>query len=124
MGILLDYHNRIIYETLLERLRAEKPESLDLRLADYDGVTYHISSLESKTVLRISMSIPCFHQLVKYGADDVLQREYGSLVARVPEPGHEVSLVVDLEQVRPEERGPLISSFFFFIAVSIVFGLV
>ena len=45
------------------------------------------------------MHIRCWDELVKYGAVDVLKREYGSLVAAHPEPEYNVSLEIDVEQI-------------------------
>jgi Arp2/3 complex, 34 kD subunit p34-Arc len=50
------------------------------------------------------MQIRCWDELVKYGALDVLEREYGSLLAAQPEPEYNVSLEIDLEQI-PADTG-------------------
>jgi hypothetical protein len=50
------------------------------------------------------MHIRCWDELVKYGAVDVLKREYGSLLATQPEPEYNVSLEIDLEQI-PADPG-------------------
>lgn len=43
--------------------------------------------------------------MVKYGAEQVLQREYGQYVVP-PEPGYDFSVLIDLENL-PEEKGQL-----------------
>ncbi len=48
------------------------------------------------------MHIRCWHELVQYGALDVLKREYGSLLAASAEPEYNVSLEIDLNQAPPE----------------------
>jgi actin related protein 2/3 complex subunit 2 len=48
------------------------------------------------------MNIRCWAELVQYGAHDVLQREYGSLLKSHAEPEYNVSLEVDLEQAPAE----------------------
>jgi actin related protein 2/3 complex subunit 2 len=50
------------------------------------------------------MHIRCWDELVKYGAMDVLKREYGSLLAVQPEPEYNVSLEIDLDQI-PADPG-------------------
>lgn len=40
---------------------------------------------------------------MKYGAEQVLQREYGQYVVP-PEPGYDFSVLIDLESL-PEEKG-------------------
>ena len=48
------------------------------------------------------MSIRCWDELVTYGVNDVLQREYGERVSPQAEPEYNVSLVLDLEHFPPE----------------------
>jgi actin related protein 2/3 complex subunit 2 len=50
------------------------------------------------------MHIRCWDDLTKYGALEVLQREYGSLLKAQPEAEYNVSLEIDLEQL-PAEQG-------------------
>ena len=50
------------------------------------------------------MHIRCWDELVKYGAMDVLQREYGALLASHPEQEYNISLEIDLEQI-PTDPG-------------------
>lgn len=45
------------------------------------------------------MHIRCWDELVKYGALDVLQREYGPLLKADAQPDYNVSLEIDLEQI-------------------------
>ncbi|GLB41775.1 hypothetical protein LshimejAT787_1003750 [Lyophyllum shimeji] len=95
--ILLESHNYIIQTTLAEKLI--KPSSLDVKFVDFDGVHFHLSTPERKTSVLLSMQIRCWDELVKYGAMDILKREYGALVAPQPEAEYNVSLVIDLDQV-------------------------
>ncbi len=79
--------------------------SIDQVVSDFDGVTFHISTPESKTKIVISISVKCFQELVKYGAQNVLEREYGSYIIS-PEQGYDFSVMVDLENL-PAEQGQL-----------------
>jgi len=108
--ILLEPHNVIIQTTVLEKI--QKPGSLDVVFVDYDNVRFHLSTPERKTVLLLSMNIRCWDELVKYGALDVLRREYGSLLSSQVEPDYNVSLEIDLEQVpaEPEARDAFVLS--------------
>ena len=81
-----------------------RPGSLDVVFVDYDNVRFHLTTPERKTVLRLSMSIRCWNELVQYGALDILRREYGSLLCNEVEPDYDVSLDIDLEQV-PTDPG-------------------
>ncbi|KAJ7245163.1 actin-related protein ARPC2 [Mycena haematopus] len=95
--ILLEAHNVIIQTTLADKII--KPSSVDVQFVDYDGVRFHLSTPERKTLLLLSMHIRCWDELVQYGALDVLQREYGSLLQPQSEPEYNVSLAIDLEQL-------------------------
>ncbi|KAF8647756.1 hypothetical protein AX16_006591 [Volvariella volvacea WC 439] len=108
--ILLESHNVIIHTTLHEKLI--KPSSLDVQFVDYDGVRFRLSTPEKKTVLLLSMHIRCWDELVKYGALDILQREYGALLLPQSEADYNVSLSIDLEQVPadPESREAFVLS--------------
>jgi actin related protein 2/3 complex subunit 2 len=75
-----------------------------VQFVDYDGVIFHLSTPERKTALLLSMHIRCWEELARYGANDILKREYGSLVKAQAEPEYNVSLEIDLEQV-PTEGG-------------------
>lgn len=72
-------------------------------MSDFDGVLFHISTPETKTKILISIQIKCYKDLVKYGAEQVLNREYGEYVAPV-EPGYDFSILIDLENL-PAEKG-------------------
>ncbi|KAJ3123018.1 hypothetical protein HK098_002274 [Nowakowskiella sp. JEL0407] len=109
--ILLEAGNRVIEETLLERFTHE-PEKLKLTLADFDGVTYYISTPETKTEILLSISIKCFPQLVAYGATEVLRAEYGSRLLPTAEQGYDVTLRFDLNDLPQslEEKAALAKS--------------
>jgi len=67
--IILDYHNKIIEDTLLEKFNnpenaSGKFESVEIVIADFDSVTFHLSTdANSKNLLNISMSIKCYAEL-------------------------------------------------------------
>jgi len=82
-----------------------RPTSLDVQFVDFDGVRFHLSTLDRKTTLLLSMHIRCWDELVRYGALDVLQREYGSLVQAQPESEYNISLLIDIETAPPEGGG-------------------
>lgn len=58
---------------------------------------FHISTPESKTKILLSLQIRCYKDLVRYGAEAVLRREYGPYVVSPPEPGYDFSVQVDLD---------------------------
>jgi actin related protein 2/3 complex subunit 2 len=101
--LLLDYQNVLIQSVLTERFSGAAPVSIDQTVSDFDGVTFHISTPESKSKIMISIQIRCFPDLLRYGAEEVLNREYGSYVVP-PEPGYDFSIVVDLENLPAEKE--------------------
>ncbi|KAL8987524.1 MAG: hypothetical protein Q9169_008689 [Polycauliona sp. 2 TL-2023] len=101
--LLLDYQNVLIQSLLTERFSGASPTSIDQIVSDFDGITYHLSTPESKTKILISINVRCFKELVQYGAQDVLEREYGPYIV-APESGYDFSIQVDLENL-PEEQG-------------------
>jgi len=107
--LLLDYQNILIQSLLTERLSGAPPVSIDQVVSDFDGVTFHVSTPESKSKILISISVKCFRELVQYGAQSVLEREYGPLIVS-PEPGYDFSILIDLENLpaEPEAREDLV----------------
>ncbi|KAH0558773.1 ARP2/3 actin-organizing complex subunit Arc34 [Trichoglossum hirsutum] len=101
--LLLDYQNVLIQTLLTERFSGAPPVSIDQVVSDFDGVTFHLSTPESKSRILISISVKCFSELVQYGAQQVLEREYGPYIV-APESGYDFSIVVDLDSL-PEEKG-------------------
>jgi actin related protein 2/3 complex subunit 2 len=47
--------------------------------------------------------VKCFKELVQYGAQEVLAREYGPYIVS-PEPGYDFSVQIDLESLPAEEE--------------------
>lgn len=81
-------------------------------MSDFDGVTFHIHTPESKSKIVISTSIKCFAELVSYGAHDVLQAEYGPYIVTPPEAGYDFTVQIDLDALpaEPEAKAALVSS--------------
>ena len=66
-------------------------------------MTFHLSTPETKSKILISIAVKCFKELLQYGAQDVLEREYGPYIT-APEAGYDFSVVIDLQQL-PEDAG-------------------
>jgi len=98
--ILLEPHNTIIESKLAEKFA--KPAALDEHFVDYDGVRFHMSTPERKTLLQLSMNIRCWSELAAFGAQDVIKREYGQWVAPEVESEYNVTLLFDTDKVPPE----------------------
>jgi len=99
--ILLEYHNKIIEDTLLEKfgITDGRYEAIETIIADFDGVTFHIFTPDSnaKNIIQISMSMKVFAELKKYGVDDILSKVYGSYIIDT-ENNYDVTLQVDASQ--------------------------
>jgi actin related protein 2/3 complex subunit 2 len=106
--ILLEFANRIVEETFLRQLNAEKKEQMDMTLADFDGVTYHVYTPEGagKEVLNISMKMSCLADLADYGAGDAINGLYGAFVTDT-ESGYDVTLSIDTSTIEAGDRAEL-----------------
>jgi len=97
--ILLEYHNKIIEDTLLEKFAITdgKFDAVETIIADFDAVTFHIFTPDqnAKNILNISMSIKCWSELKKYGAEETMQKAYSNYITS-PESGYDVTLSIDL----------------------------
>ncbi|XP_054450975.1 actin-related protein 2/3 complex subunit 2-like [Pteronotus mesoamericanus] len=101
--ILLEVNNRIVEETLALKFEnaaaGNKPETVGVTFADFDGVLYHISNPNGdKTKVMVSISLQFYKELQVHGADELLKRVYGSHLVN-PESGYNVSLLYDLENL-------------------------
>lgn len=64
-----------------------------------------MSTPTSKRIIQLSMSIRCWPDLVKYGVNETLEREFGEWLAPDGvEEGYDVTLVLDFARI-PEEGG-------------------
>lgn len=99
--LLLEYHNKIIYDTILEKFEAAKEgrqESIEATIADFDAVTFHLfTEPNAKNLLNISMSIKCYSELRKYGADDLMKQYYGDIL-KSPENGFDVTVQINFDK--------------------------
>ncbi|RIB27056.1 Arp2/3 complex, 34 kd subunit p34-Arc-domain-containing protein [Gigaspora rosea] len=101
--ILLDYHNVVIEETLKQPIVGLEPAVLDMTVVDFDGVSYRISTPQSKNIIRFSMLMQCFKELIQWGAQEMLQKEYGAYILPQTESGYDFSLEFDLQKL-PEDK--------------------
>ncbi|UYV79020.1 ARPC2 [Cordylochernes scorpioides] len=107
-GVLFHISNLNGDKSKLRVSSMTKMESTDTVIADFDGVLFHISNLNGdKSKLRVSISLKFYKELQEHGADELLKREYGSLIMTPPEDGYNVTLLFNLEQV-PEDYEELV----------------
>lgn len=89
-------------------LSSEKPETVDVTFADFDGVQFHISaSPDAKHLLKISIQFKGAQQVLKeFGGLELLKRYYGPLVQSTPEASYDVTLQIDLNSLPPGKGIP------------------
>jgi|Transcript_7989 actin related protein 2/3 complex subunit 2 len=97
--ILLEFNNRILFEIIEQRFANPKRELLDILFADFDGVSFHVSTQdpEKKNLVTVSMGWSCCSQLFNLGARQDLQKIYGPMLQATAEDKYDVSLLVDLD---------------------------
>lgn len=106
--LLLDSHNLLIQTILTEKFATSSPTAIDQVITDFDNVTFHLSNplgpedKPIKTVIHLSMAIKCYKDLLKYGAKDVLEREYKGMIINT-EQGYDFTIEINLEQLPPSE---------------------
>lgn len=101
--ILLEINNRIVEETLTNKIRnaqeGNKNDTLDVTMADFDGVLFHMSNPNNdKSKIRVSISLKFWTDLQEHGADELIQREYKGMLTDV-EDGYNISLLFDLDNI-------------------------
>jgi len=100
--IILELANRIVYETVINRLRAEKPYGVELKCADFDGVMYHVfSSPGNKDELSVSLGSFSAAEFLRLGGTDLLKKVYGADCIAETEPLFNVTLRFNMANVKP-----------------------
>lgn len=79
------------------------PVSIDQVVSDFDNVAFHVSTPETKSKILISIAVKCYKELLQYGAQEVLEREYGTYTVS-PEAGYDFSVLIDLDNL-PADQG-------------------
>jgi hypothetical protein len=94
--ILLEPGNRILGETVKANVLAEgKVDPCDVRLCDFDDVTYRVQvTPEDPSNMRVSMNLPCYHQIQKKGAEKSLNAAFAGMVDSNTETGFDITLKV------------------------------
>jgi len=96
--ILLEFNNRILYELIENSFGSDKRDLLDVTFADFDGVSFHVSShSEQRNLVTISIAWSCAKQLLRLGAQADMQKIYGPMLLPQAEAGFDVSLQVNLD---------------------------
>jgi len=115
--ILLEPGNRILGETIASQLirdeNEEKRDPIDVRLCDFDDVTYRVTiDAKAKDTMLVSMNLPSWHQIENFGGGEALRKYYGDQVTE-PVVGYNISLKYNLTALpaKPEDVIKSISLF-------------
>jgi len=112
--ILLERGNRILGETVSAKLfldADEKVEPMDVKLCDFDDVHYRVvieapdpkkdaaTQTDVKTVMTVSMAMPCYKEIESVGGKEALEKRYGSMVTEAQSP-YDISLRINLDELK------------------------
>ena len=107
--LLLEPHNLLIQTILTEKFSSSKsPSTVDQVITDFDNVNFHLSNPTGtdekpvKSIIHLSMAIKCYKDLLKYGANRVLEREYKEMIISL-EQGYDFTIEINLEQLPPSQ---------------------
>jgi len=100
--ILLDHSNRILQEAIQSRLElpsgTERKEVVDITLADFDGVQFHVTNdATNKGLMKVSLQWRCAKDLLANGGSEILKATYGNLLQATPETSYDVTLQINLD---------------------------
>jgi actin related protein 2/3 complex subunit 2 len=114
--ILLEFENRVIIEALNQRIKAQqtggKVREIDVTVADFDGVVYHLSnpSSDAKTTIQVSIKLDYWGQIQEHDADAFLKDLYGAYLVDA-ESGYDITLLMDVATIAPAEADTIVSKF-------------
>jgi actin related protein 2/3 complex subunit 2 len=107
--ILLEPGNRILGETVSSVILSEgQAEPCDVRLCDFDDVTYHVQvAPDNRGSMKVSMNLPCYYAIKDKGGEAALTNEFGSMVGST-ETGFDITLDVPLGAGDEKSRAELV----------------
>ncbi|KAJ1507406.1 Actin- protein 2/3 complex subunit 2, partial [Coelomomyces lativittatus] len=96
--ILLESYHNILVDTLKSRIEGDRSDSVLLRISDFDGTIYLLSTLSSnKAILRVSMQLKGFNDLKAYGVDQKMESLFSNYISPEKELGYDVTLQLDFD---------------------------
>lgn len=111
--ILLENGNRMLAEIVGAQLGVPegKREGVDIRLCDFDDVTYRIQADPKgegvENLVQVSMNMPCYSSIKEFGGANALQKYYGDrsdvVVAEEPIEGFDITLNIDVSNTEIKE---------------------
>lgn len=107
--ILLEAGNRILGETVGSQVIREddgKREPMDVRLSDFDDVSYHVVlDANDRETLKVSVGLPFWGNIKDFGGQQALDKYYPGLYTSSPEAGYDVTLDIKFSAIqgKPED---------------------
>jgi len=103
--LTLESYNRIVYDVVHTQLTTEKAELIDICIADFNQVVWHLFSDQGK--LTVSISCKCWNQIKANGGQEYFKKVYGSLLV-APEPKYDITISIPVK-VHPEAEAAKIA---------------
>jgi actin related protein 2/3 complex subunit 2 len=100
--ILLEPGNRILEETVASKINAEeKREPCDVRLCDFDDVSYRVVVADGDTdKMQVAINMPCWREIEDLGGKDAVKQFYGDVAGGAELDGYDVTLNVDMNSIK------------------------
>eukprot|EP01107_Rhizomastix_libera_P004421 TRINITY_DN17459_c0_g1_i1.p2 TRINITY_DN17459_c0_g1~~TRINITY_DN17459_c0_g1_i1.p2 ORF type:complete len:297 (-),score=62.05 TRINITY_DN17459_c0_g1_i1:1245-2135(-) len=90
--LYLETFNRIVYDTVLNKIKNGDEGVVEMAIADYDQAMWHLSSAQDDPfTITISLNLKCWNQLQAAGAINFLKSVYGPLLVQ-PEQGYNATI--------------------------------
>ncbi|EFA77374.1 actin related protein 2/3 complex [Heterostelium album PN500] len=104
--ILLETSNRILFDEVFNFNGEKRIYNI---FADFDGVKFHTHTSEDKQQLFVSIQFKGAADLLKNGGQTYLKAVYGPLLQAKPEPGYDITLIIDVNAPNKEELAHKVS---------------
>jgi actin related protein 2/3 complex subunit 2 len=105
--ILLEEGNSILQETCGAHINLpddEKREPLDVRLCDFDDVSYRIQvEKDNMNKMKVSINMPCYHQIQAKGGSDAVKKYFGDYSCTA-ETGFDVTICIDFTAIKEDKE--------------------
>lgn len=105
--ILLPKENRVLGETVSQKIlhdSEEKVEPIDVRLFDFDDVSYRVLIEEkTKNILQVAMNLPFWNTIEKFGAKAAFDAAFGNYVCE-PLQSFDVTVKINLDDLKDQKQ--------------------
>jgi len=98
--ILLEPGNRILEQSIQSQIEATKREAIDIRLHDFDDVSYRLVVDKNNTdLMKLSINIPPFQQFKDKGGQAAVDKYYGEFKGPA-EVGFDITLHIKFADIK------------------------